>query len=91
MDPWLPGSQLQRVVEREREREREREATVDPDRTDVDSMPDLVTVGGTFSQLLYIFADVWCNATQNWLSNCQIHGLVSTLSRLTFRNCSVHK
>ncbi|BDA44092.1 hypothetical protein COCOBI_05-2760 [Coccomyxa sp. Obi] len=46
MDPWLPGSQLQRVVEREREREREAPAgTVDPDRTDVDSMPDLVTVG----------------------------------------------
>lgn len=50
MDPWLPGSQLQRVVERERERERDRESpagtVVDPDRTDIDSMPDLVTVGG---------------------------------------------
>lgn len=50
MDPWLPGSQLQRVVEREREREREAPTgTVDPDRTDVDSMPDLVTVGGKCS------------------------------------------
>ena len=86
MDPWLPGSQLQRVVEREREREREREAptgSIDPDRTDVDSMPDLVTVGGKCSQnfCFYLGYPGSTSTTHVRQIKCQVHVLNCTLSR----------
>lgn len=54
--PWQPGSLLQRVVERE--------AAVDADHTDVDSMPDLVTVQGRgcLAPLLRPIAWILCPA-----------------------------